>query len=267
MEDSAGAEPLPRSQPGGFAPDPGAAPALRRIAAQTLVELRTTLGNGEQLLLQLAFPVLLLIFLTAVPVLDLGPGPRVAFLAPGVIALGVMSSAFTGQAIATGFERRYGVLKRLGATPLGRPGLLLAKTATVILTEVLQVVVLGAIAVAMGWRPHGAPAVAVLLVLIGTAGFSGLGLLLAGTLRAEATLAAANLIYLVLLGLGGVFYPLTLLPGWLAAVSSALPITALSQGLRDTLEGGAALPIHSLIVLLVWTVLGLGAASLTFRWE
>jgi ABC-2 type transport system permease protein len=269
VDDSAGAPPLPLgdSRPGGFAPEPGAAPALQRVVAQTLIELRTTLGNGEQLLLQLAFPVLLLIFLTAVPVLDLGPGPRVAFLAPGVIALGVMSSAFTGQAIATGFERRYGVLKRLGATPLGRPGLLLAKTATVILTEVLQVVVLSAIAVAMGWRPHGAPVVALLLVLIGTAGFSGLGLLLAGTLRAEATLAAANLIYLVLLGLGGVFYPLRLLPGWLQAVSSALPITALSQGLRDTLERGATLPSHALIVLLVWTVIGLGAASLTFRWE
>jgi ABC-2 type transport system permease protein len=119
----------------------------------------------------------------------------------------------------------------------------------------------------MGWRPQGEPAAAVLLVLLGTAGFSGLGLLLAGTLRAEATLAAANLIYLVLLGLGGVFYPLTLLPGWLGAVSSVLPITALSEGLRDTLERGAGLPLHALLVLVAWTVVGLGAASITFRWE
>lgn len=250
-----------------FEPAPGAAPAARRIAAQARAELRTTLGNGEQLVLQLAIPVLLLVFLNAVPLLQLGPGPRIDFVAPGVLALGIMSTAFTGQAIGTGFERRYRVLKQLGVTPLGRGGLLLAKTAAVLLTELVQVVLLAALAVGLGWRPAGSPAAALVLVLLGTAAFSGLGLLLAGVLRAEATLAAANLAYLVLLGLGGVIVPLSFFPGWLQRVSEGLPITALTEGLRSALAPGGAVPGADLAVLAAWTLAALASASVTFRWE
>ncbi|GLY81789.1 ABC transporter permease [Actinoallomurus iriomotensis] len=250
-----------------FTPSPGAAPLPRMIGAQTAYEVRNLLRNGEQLLLTLIIPVALLVLFASAPLLDVGPGRRVDFLAPGVLALAVLSTAFTGQAIGTGFERRYGVLKRLGATPLPRTGLIAAKSLTVLLVELLQTVVVGAVALALGWSPHGDPAVAVLLVLVGTAAFSGFGLLMAGTLRAEATLAAANLVYLLLLVLGGVVFPLTKFSGGLRSVLELLPISALADGLRQVLQHGAGLPVRDLVVLLVWAVLGLALAARFFRWE
>ncbi|MFD0664241.1 ABC transporter permease [Thermocatellispora tengchongensis] len=239
----------------------------RMVAAQAAAEVRATLRNGEQLLLTLIIPVLLLAGFSAAPLLDLGEVRRVDFLAPGVLALAVMSTAFTGQAIATGFERRYGVLKRLGATPLSRTGLMLAKTAAVIAVEVVQVAVIAGVALALGWRPQGSPLTAALLIVLGTAAFSGLGLLMAGTLRAEATLAAANLVYLVLLGCGGVVFPLTAFPEAVRPALELLPITALTGGLREVLAEGAALPLGPAAVLVVWAAAALALAARTFRWE
>ncbi|GAA3232004.1 ABC transporter permease [Actinocorallia longicatena] len=248
-------------------PRPQAAPLPRMVAAQTAYELKAVLRNGEQLLLTLIIPVLLLVLFSTTSLLDLGPGERVDFLAPGVIALAIMSTAFTGQAIGTGFERRYGVLKRLGATPLPRGGLILAKTLTVVLVELLQVVVISVVALLLGWSPSGNPAAVLLLVLLGTAAFSGFGLLMAGTLRAEATLAAANLVYLLLLVLGGVVFPLTKFPEGLRSVLEYLPISALTGGLRAVLQHGQALPGQELLILTAWAVAGLALAARFFRWE
>lgn len=248
-------------------PAPGAAPFGRMVLAQAGAEIRAMLRNGEQLLLTLVIPVLLLTGFSLAPLIDVGGGRRVDFLVPGVLALAVMSTAFTGQAIATGFERRYGVLKRLGATPLSRSGLMLAKTAAVAGVEVLQAVVIVAVGLALGWRPQGSFLGAALLVVLGTAAFSGLGLLMAGTLRAEATLAGANLVYLVLLGAGGVMFPLTKFPEGLRPFLEALPISALTGGLRAVLSQGAALPPASVAVLAGWAVLSLALVSRTFRWE
>ncbi|MFC4010301.1 ABC transporter permease [Nonomuraea purpurea] len=250
-----------------FTPAPGAAPFPRMVAAQTGAEIRAMLRNGEQLLLTMVIPVLLLVGFSVAPLIDIGGGSRIDFLAPGVLALAVMSTAFTGQAIATGFERRYGVLKRLGATPLSRAGLMLAKTGAVVAVELLQAVVIVLVGLALGWRPHGSPFSAVLLIVVGTAAFSGLGLLMAGTLRAEATLAAANLVYLVLLGAGGVIFPLSKFPASALPVLELLPISALTGGLRAVLAHGAALPLGPLAVLAAWAVLSLGLVSRTFRWE
>jgi ABC-2 type transport system permease protein len=249
-----------------FAPQSGAAPALRRVMAQATMELRLQLRNGEQLLLTMAIPVLLLVFFTVAPVLDLGRD-RVGFLLPGVLALAVMSTAFTGQAIATAFDRRHGVLKRLGATPLGRSGLILAKTLAILGVEVLQIAVLLAVAAILGWRPQGSGAVALAFVLLGTAAFSGLGLLMAGLLRAEATLGAANLVYLILLVLGGVLFPVSVLPGGLRVVVSFLPITALTGGLRAALQPAAMVSGRDLLQLAAWAAAAIAAASATFRWE
>jgi ABC-2 type transport system permease protein len=195
---------------------------------------------------------------------------RVEFLVPGIIALAVMSTAFTSQAIATGFERRYGVLKRLGSTPLPRSGLIAAKTVMVIVIELGQVIVITAVGLALGWQPHGgATAViwAVLLVLAGTAAFSGLALLLAGTLRAEATLAVANLIYLILLGVGGVIFPLTRFPAGARDALTLLPSGALSDGLRSVLGHGGGMLLRDLAVLVVWAAATIALAARTFRWE
>jgi ABC-2 type transport system permease protein len=249
-----------------FEPAPGAAPASRRLLAQAALELRLALRNGEQLLLTVVIPTVLLLLFAAAPVLSL-PQPRVDFLVPGVLALAVMSTAFTGQAIGTGFERRYGVLRRLGTTPLGRPGMLVAKTLAVLGIELLQVALLCVVGLALGWSPHGSVVAVVGLLLLGTAAFSALGLLMAGTLRAEATLAAANLVYLVLLVLGGVAFPLTDYSTGVRHVLELLPVSALSGGLRAVLGSGSGVPLHDWVTLLVWTGVGGAAAARFFRWD
>ncbi|MFD9455439.1 ABC transporter permease [Streptomyces sp. NPDC059985] len=257
---------------GTFTPRPGAAPVSRMILAQTALETRMLLRNGEQLLLTVIIPALLLTLFSSVDIITVpiragGAEKSVDFLAPGILALAVMSTAFTGQAIATGFDRRYGILKRLGASPLPRWALMTAKTLSVLVTEVLQIALLTVIAFALGWSPHGNPLAVAALILLGTAAFSGLGLLMAGTLKAEATLAAANLVFLLLLVGGGVIVPLDKFPGAVQSVLGLLPISALSDGLREVLQHGAALPWTDVAVLAGWAVLGLGAAARTFRWE
>ncbi|MEU1306148.1 ABC transporter permease [Streptomyces shenzhenensis] len=255
---------------GTYTPAPGAAPLPRMIAAQAAFETRLLLRNGEQLLLTAVIPTLLLVLFSVVDIVDTGTGKAVDFLAPGILALAVMSTAFTGQAIATGFERRYGVLKRLASSPLPRWGLMTAKTASVLVTEVLQVVLLTVIAFALGWSPHGGTgtvAAVLLLLVLGTAAFSGLGLLMAGTLKAEATLAAANLVFLLLLVGGGVIVPLDKFPSGVQDVLGLLPVTALSDGLRDVLQHGAGMPWGDLGILAAWAVVGLAAAGRFFRWE
>ncbi|MFE9706496.1 ABC transporter permease [Streptomyces sp. NPDC005930] len=252
---------------GTYAPRPGAAPLGRMIAAQAVLETKMLLRNGEQLLLTVIIPTLLLVLFSSVDIIDTGAGGAVDFLAPGILALAVMSTAFTGQAIATGFERRYGVLKRLAASPLPRWALMTAKTASVLVTEVLQIVLLTVIAFALGWSPHGNPGAVLLLLVLGTAAFSGLGLLMAGTLRAEATLAAANLVFLLLLVGGGVIVPLDKFPDGAQSVLGLLPVSALSDGLRDVLQHGASMPWGDLGILAAWAVVGLAAAGKFFRWE
>jgi len=226
-----------------------------------------TLRRGESVLLALGIPVMLLVFFSLVDVLDVGDDP-VEFLAPGVLALAVMSTAMVSLAIATGFERQYLVLKRLGSTPLGRPALLAAKTAAVVVVELVQVAVLVPVALALGWSVSGASVVAaVAAVALATVAFAGLGLLLAGTLPALTTLAAANGLYLVLLLLGGMVVPLSKLPAGLRGVARALPAAALSDALHAALGAGAAVPGRAWAVLAVWAVLAPAAAALTFRWE
>ncbi|MFC8429974.1 ABC transporter permease [Streptomyces sp. NPDC057253] len=252
---------------GTYTPKPGAAPLGRMIATQAALETKMLLRNGEQLLLTVVIPTLILVLFSSVDIVDTGQDKAVDFLAPGVLALAVMSTAFTGQAIATGFERRYGVLKRLASSPLPRWALMTAKTASVLVTEILQVALLTVIALALGWSPHGNPLTVALLLLLGTAAFSGLGLLMAGTLKAEATLAAANLVFLLLLVSGGVIVPLDRFSEGTQDVLSLLPITALSDGLRDVLLHGAGVPWGDLGILAVWGVVGLAAAGRFFRWE
>jgi ABC-2 type transport system permease protein len=181
-----------------------------------------------------------------------------------------MSTAFTSQAIATGFERRYGVLKRLGATPLSRRGLIAAKTSTVLVVEAGQTAIVLAVGAALGWRPVAGPAAVIwvpLLLLAGTAAFSGLALLLAGTLRAEATLAAANLLYLIMLGLGAVLFPLTRFPAAARPVLRLLPADALADGLRSVLAHAGGVPGTDLLVLCVWAAAAIALAARAFRWE
>ncbi|MGZ4597532.1 MAG: ABC transporter permease [Actinomycetes bacterium] len=251
-----------------FAPAPAAAALPRMVRAQAGLELRMILRNGEQLLLTIVIPVLVLTVFASVRVMDLGSREsRVDFLTPGVFALAVISTAFTGLAIGTGFERRYGALKRLGATPLPRWALLLSKALAVLAVEVLQVALLSAVAFALGWDPRGSVAAVAVLMVAGTAAFAALGLLMAGTLRAEATLAAANLVYLLFLVSGGIAVPFDRFPAGARPYLEALPGGALSQGLREVLRDGAPLPWGLVGVLVAWAVVAGAVAARTFRWE
>ncbi len=251
-----------------LSPAPGAAAPLRRLLTQTAMELRLTLRNGEQLLLTFVIPVLLLVAGSRSDRLVGGDRP-IDVVAPGVLALAILSTSFTSLAIATAFERRYGVLKRLGATPLSRGGLLGGKVLAVVLLQLGQFVVLGALALALGWRPGGGVTAwlwLVVLAVLATIAFGGLGLLMAGTLRAEATLALANLVYVLLLVGGGVLLPLDRYPAALQGVLSALPSGALGEGLRQAFVTGSP-GTFNVVVLAVWAVVAAAAAGRWFRWE
>jgi ABC-2 type transport system permease protein len=257
----------PRFAAGTFTPAPGAGRPLAMLTAQAGVELRLALRGGEQVLLTLLIPTALLIGLTLVTLVPL-PDPRVAAVTPGVLALAVMSTAFTAQAIALGFDRRYGVIRRLAATALPRWLLVAGRLVAVLGVVVVQVVVLTAIALALGWQPAvDGVGWAVLLVLLGCLAFGALGILVGGTLRAEVTLAVANLIWLVLVFVGGIVVPIDEMPRGLAAVAQWLPTAALADGLRTSLATGAAPTEQQVLVLAVWAMLAGSAAVRLVRWR
>lgn len=238
------------------------------VTAQTAAEVRMTLRRGESLLLTLGIPILLLVFFSLVDVLPTGTDNPVDFLAPGVLALAVMSAAMVGLAIATGFERQYGILKRLGTTPLGRSNLLIAKIGAILLVEVVQFAVLVAVGLALGWRPSASGMLPGLVaVLLGTAAFAGLGMCMAGRWKAELVLAGANGLYLVLLLVSGMMIPLSKLPGPLRAAAHLLPSAALAELLHGTLTAGASTPPGAWVVLVVWAVAAPALAARLFRWE
>jgi ABC-2 type transport system permease protein len=252
---------------GSFTPAPGAAPRAQMLRAQTEIEFRLLLRNGEQVGLTLLIPLLLLLFFNLPLLYSLDTPRRIDFVVPSIIALAVMSAAFTGLAIGTGFERKYAVLKRLGATALPRSVLLAGKTVAVLLLELVQLALICGLGAALAWHPHGNAGLVVLLVVLGTLAFGGLGLLLAGTLRAEVTLAAANLLWLILLFAGGIAIPLSKYPSAARDVLQYLPSAALSDGLHQVLQYGGGIPLRALLTLLVWAGLALPAAAKWFRWE
>jgi ABC-2 type transport system permease protein len=237
------------------------------VAAQTRAELSLTLRRGESLLVSFAIPIGILVFFSKVDAIKTDFDDPVDFLVPGVLALAVMSTAMVSLAIATGYERRYGVLKRLGSTPLSRAGLLAAKTVNVIAIEIVQSIVIIVTGLLLGWELNGGLALAAVFLLLGTIAFAGIGMLLAGTLRAEATLATANGLFLVLLFIGGMAYPLDKLPTVLEELAKVLPAAALAESVRGALTPGVAVPSWSIVVLALWAVGAPLLASRLFRWE
>jgi ABC-2 type transport system permease protein len=260
------ADPAPVA-PAATPPAAGPATTAARVLTQARFEAVTLLRNGEQLLVAVLLPAAVLVGLVHAKAISLGDGHRVDLAVPGVLALCVISSAFTGQAISTAFDRRYGVLRLLGVTPLGRTGLVLAKAVAVLSVIVVQVVVIGTLGGLIGWEPalRGIPA-AVLSLLLGTWAFAALALLLGGTLRAEGVLAIANLLWVALLGLGGVVVAGSELPDRYAAIVSLLPSAALGDSLRAALVEGRALPM-AWLVLVLWAFAATALTRRFFRWS
>jgi ABC-2 type transport system permease protein len=245
-----------------------AAPLGRQVLAQTKIELLLTLRRGESVLITLIVPVLLLIFFASLNIIPATTGKAVDFLLPGILALAVMAAGMVSLGIATAYERYYGVLKRLGSSPLPRSGLIIAKLISVLVLELIQVIILiGVAAVFYAWRPAGSPLLTLVIMAIGTVTFSALGLAMAGALRAEVTLAGANGLYLLFLLLGGGILPLSHLPPALAAIAQILPAAALTQALQATMSNNAPFPIFSLVTLAIWAVAILLVAIRTFQWE
>ena len=238
---------------------------MRPLVAHVRLELALLARNGESLLLTLGIPVLILVFFANVEVLPIDGDP-IDFLAPGVLALAVLSTALVNLAIGTGFEREYGVLKRLGATPLGRPRLLAGKTLAILVVEVVQIGVIWVVALTLGWDPSPEPGF-VAAVALGTVACAGLGLCLAGSLKALVTLAAANGLYLVLLLVSGMVIPLDELPRVARGVARVLPSGALAEAVHGSLTEGASVPARAWGVLAAWAILSPLLATGLFRWE
>lgn len=239
---------------------------MKALLAQLRLELALTLRNGESLLLTLGIPVAVLVFFSLVDVLPID-GEAVDFLAPGTLAMAVLATAFANLAISTGFDRSYGVLKRLGATPLGRPRLVAAKGLSVLVVIALQVAVLAATALALGWEPDLELLPLVGAVVLAVAAFTGMALVLAGRLGALVSLAAANAIFIGLLLLSGMVFPLDELPAGLRTAARSLPSTALTEAARGALTAGADVPGRVWPVLGVWAAAAVALAVSLFRWE
>lgn len=252
---------------GTFTPHPGAGRPLRMLAVHARTEFLVTVRHAEQLLLTLIIPLALLVGLSTLPVLPVAGGlSRVDAVTPRILALAVMSSAFTGQAIALGFDRRYGVLKRLAATALPRWVLVCGRLLALLGVVVGQLALLGAVALGLGWRPSGGGlALAVPVVLLGTLAFGALGVLLGGTLRAEVVLALANALWFALLLAGGIVLTPDQLPDPLAGAAGLLPSGALAAGLEATLARGAAPGLAPVLVLALWALAAAAAAVRTVR--
>jgi ABC-2 type transport system permease protein len=250
---------------GTFTPAPGRAPMSTVLKRQVRMELVLTARRGEAIVLAMGVPLLVLLGAGLTHATNVPGGDRLGFVVPGVLALTVMSTAFTGQAITTGYERSYGVLKRLGASPLTRPGLLFAKTSAVLGLIVVQLLALAAVGVAVGWRPHlGELLPAIGVTVLATAAYSGLALFLASVLKPETTTAAATLIYVLMLAAGGIMFAA---PDFGPAAYFVLPLAAHAEALRDAFTRDTAVPLTIWAGLTLWAVVFVTAAARTFRWE
>ena len=237
------------------------------FGSQLRQELTVMARNGEQLLLLLGIPILLLVFFSQTNVLPTDGLANIDFLMPGILSLAIMSTAMVSLGIATGFERSYGVLKRLGTTPLGTKRLVAAKVVATCCIEIAQLLALVAVGLILGWNPSSINLPSLLLALVlGTSCFAGLGLILAGRLRAEVNLAAQNGLYLVLLLLGGILIPNSELPKSIAWLAEVLPSSLLSELLRS-IFGNDELKISDLASLAIWALGACVVAVFSFKWS
>jgi ABC-2 type transport system permease protein len=251
------------------------ASGVQAIAALASLELRLTARRGENVIVTIVIPVAVLAFFSNLGIGPLGTGPSaVAALLPGAVTIAIIATSLVSLGIAAGYERSYGVLKRLGGAPIERWVVVAGKILAVFVIEVVQVVLLVVAATAiLAWQPPANDLVrrGVLLAIglgLGTATFAGLGLLLAGSLRAEATLALANALFLGFLMLGGTILPLDHLPEPLASLGVLLPSAALTDILRSAFAASAGGELlRPLLVLLAWAIGSSALAARTFRWE
>lgn len=243
-------------------------PLIQQIFHQVTFELLLTARRGENVLVTLIVPVVLLIFFSSLDIIPTTTGNPIDMLLPGILALAIIAAGMVNLGIATAYERYYGVLKRLGCSPLSRSSLICAKVIAVLLLEIIQVVLLITIAMAFySWRPAGSLWLSLLTIVLGTITFAALGLFMAGAFRAEFTLAGANALFLIFLLLGGGILPLNRLPLPLAELAQFLPAAALTQALHTAMTDTGNPPTIPLLILAGWGIAMLVLAIRTFQWE
>lgn len=242
---------------------------MKPFLAQSRAEIQLALTQGESLLVTVGIPVILLVAFTTIKVLPLPHGvtSRTSFLVPGTLALAIMATGLVSQGISTAVDRTYGVLKRLGITPLGKAGMLAAKIAAIFAVEVIQIAVISIVGLLLGWTPKGNVGLFLVAALLASVAFTGLGLLLAGVLRSEAMISISNGIYLILLLIGGMIIPVTSLPSFLQEIAKATPALATSQIFFHSLGVGGSAPALNWIVLSLWAVGAPLLAVRFFHWE
>jgi len=242
---------------------------VKPILAQTRMEMLLTLRRGESFVVTLGIPLLFLVFFSSIDILDDDSGydAPIDFLAPGILALAIISTSMVSLGISTGYDRQYGSLKLLGGSPLGRQRLLIAKILSVVAIEIVQISLVIGLAFALDWSPAGGLLPGAIVLLIGSVAFAGIGLLMAGTLRAEATLALANGAYIVFLLISGIIYPLDKLPDAIERVSAALPAAAFGDALRTAFAGDSVLTSQDFFILCAWAVVLTTWAARRFKWE
>ena len=242
---------------------------MKPYLAQAKTEIKLALTQGESLLVTIGIPVIVLVGLSLTKALPLPSTAKSAteFLVPGTMTLAIMATGMVSTSIATGVERSYGVLKRLGTTPLGRPALMAAKITSILVVEVVQLTVLAVIGLLLGWHPVGNWGLFLLSAILATSGFAGIGLLMAGTMKSEVIIGAANGIYLILLFIGGIVMPISSLPGALGAFARLLPAAALSESLYHSIGIGGSIPLWAWLNMIVWAVGAPLIAAKSFKWE
>jgi ABC-2 type transport system permease protein len=239
---------------------------MKIFRSQLRQELTVMIRNGEQLLLLVAIPVMLLVFFSQTDFLPTGSENKIDFLLPGILCLAVISTAMVSLGIATGFERSYGVLRRLGTTPLGTRRLVGAKVSAICIIEIAQLTMLVVVGLILGWNPSRVNVPQLLFFLmLGTGCFAGIGLTLAGRLRAEVNLAAQNGLYIVFLLLGGIFVSSDEYPTTLSQVSSLSPSALLSGLLRSSFNDSVLLA--DAVGLSFWAIATCTFAVINFKWS
>ena len=245
-----------------------AAPAAKQILQQVKFELLLTARRGENVLVTLIMPLLFLVFFTSLNIVPVPNEKAVNFLLPGILAVAIIAAGMVNLGIATAYERYYGVLKRLGSSPLSRTSLIIAKIISILILEIVQVTVLAGVAILFyGWQPAGSVPLTLLTIALGTVTFASFGLAMAGALRAEATLAGANALFMIFLLIGGGILPLNRLPPFLADIAQVLPAAPLAQALQATMNNGSPFPAIQLLTLVIWAIIILIVAIRTFKWE
>lgn len=273
---SGAARPLPRDSKH----IPGLLVAARQRSA---VELKSFFRNTQSMVFTLMLPVLLLVVFGTIfsgTIEGTNTDFKQYFVA-GIIAAGVMSTAFTGLAINVALEREMGLIRRLASSPMPKGAYFLGKVVLVAVTSVLETIIL--VAIGAGFFGLSIPtdpnhwAVFAGVLVLGTAACSLCGLAYTALIPSAASASAVvTPPFLVLQFISGVFFPFNELPGWMQSVASIFPLKWMTQGFRyvflpdefQVVESGGTWDLTSVALMLgLWIFVGGALTMMTFRWR